>query len=622
MKNRVTIINKSIIRLVRKGIAHYRVYGFKSAVKRTFEVLGYRRNLFRSYMKKPLYSEAELEEQRHNVFPQKVTFSIITPLYNTEKAFLHDMLDSVIAQTYSEWELCLADGSDNEHSYVGDICREYSEKDSRIRYKKLKENKGIVGNSNEAIMMATGDYISLLDHDDILHPAALLDVMKAICNEDADFIYTDEATFKSPNIRKIVIIHFKPDFAPDNLLANNYICHFTSFRRDLLDLCGGAFREGYEGSQDHELVLRLTSKAQCIVHIPEVLYYWRSCKGSTAASVNNKSYCSEAGMKAVKDYLESSGIKASVQTAGNIPTIYRINYELKTPLPKISIIIPNYEHIDDLRKCISSILDKTTWPDYEVIIVENNSSSPEIFEYYEKIQTEHNNIKVVVHNVKFNWSVLNNFGIREARGDYCLLLNNDTEVINSDWLEEMMMYEQRPDVGIVGAMLYYPDDTIQHAGVIVGLGGVAGHAFSGTVRGGYGYMGRLCYAQNMTAVTGACMLIKRSVWQEVGGFEEDMTNDYNDIDFCMRVRAANYLIVWTPYAELYHSESKSRGLNDDPWKRESFRHDGDVFRERWKVQLDAGDPYYNPHFTLRRSDFSLKKSNERKASDYYNETWG
>lgn len=558
------------------------------------------------WMSTPLYTEEQLRAQRSQKYDREILFSIITPLYNTPEDFLREMIGSVQKQTYPNWELCLADGSDEEHGTVGQICLACAEKDSRIKYRKLDSNKGIAGNSNAAIEMAAGEYLALLDHDDLLHPAALHDVMQAICGRDADLIYTDEATFRSPDVDDVLLVHFKPDYAPDNLRANNYICHFTAFRRALLDRCG-AFRSGYDGAQDHDLMLRLTREAERIVHIPEVLYYWRASPQSTAESEGNKPFVSAVGIKAVTDNLLAMGIEAKVELAKGIPTIYRISYPLPSPAPKVSIIIPNRDHVNDLRECVRSIREKTAYANYEIIIVENNSVEAETFACYRELSTEERVSVIRWPGSGFNWSAINNYAVAEAAtGDYLLLLNNDTEVISPDWIEEMLMYAQRPDVGAVGAMLYYPDDTIQHAGVVLGLGGAAGHAFNRIRRGNKGYMGRLCYAQNYSAVTGACLLIRRAVWEEVGGLDEAFAVNLNDIDLCMRIRKAGYLVVWTPYAELYHYESKSRGGNDTLEKKAGSTKEKLLFTTRWSEAMEKGDPYYNPNLTLKRSDFSPK----------------
>ncbi|MBO4651727.1 MAG: glycosyltransferase family 2 protein [Lachnospiraceae bacterium] len=549
-------------------------------------------------MKKPIYTEKQLAEQRNRIFDRDITFSIITPLYNTPEKYLREMIESVLSQTYGKWELCMADGSDTDHGNVRKICLSYADKDSRIKYQKLDENKGIAGNSNECIEMATGEFISLLDHDDILHPSALYNVMEAISEEGADFVYTDEATFCSPHTSKITFIHLKPDFAPDNLLANNYICHFTSFSHKLLDQCG-AFRSGYDGSQDHELMLRLTEAAEKIVHIPKVLYLWRASKSSTAQDIDNKPYVTAAGIKAVSDFLQSKGIVAQVDQAKGIPSIYRVSYALPAEKPKVSIIIPNRNHLDDLKTCIDSVIQKTTYDNYEIIIAENGSTEESVLKYYEEITEADSRVKKIDWQGGFNWSAINNYAVRGADGEYLLFLNNDTEVITPEWIEEMLMHAQRKEVGIVGALLYYPNDSVQHGGVVIGLGGVAGHAFAGAGRGNRGYAGKLSYTQDMSAVTGACMLMRREIWETAEGFDEAFAVGLNDIDFCMRVRKAGYLILWTPFAELYHYESKSRGKPDTAKKQEEASREVELFRTKWGNELEAGDPYYNPNLSLK-----------------------
>ncbi|MCR5577149.1 MAG: glycosyltransferase family 2 protein [Oscillospiraceae bacterium] len=550
-----------------------------------------------------LFSDKELKQQRAARFPREISFSIAAPLYNTPEHFLRAMIESVLAQTYAGWELCMADGSDAEHAYVERVCREYAGKDSRVRYRKLEKNFGISGNSNACLEMAAGDYISLLDHDDLLHPAALYEVMRAICEKDADFVYTDESTFhKTP--RDAYLPHFKPAFAPDNLRANNYICHFTVFRRALLDEVG-LFDPACDGSQDHDLVLRLTEKARRVAHIPEILYYWRAHAGSVAQETGVKPYVIAAGVRAVEKQLERLGLQGEVSPVKPGLTIYRTRYAIKGT-PKVSVLIPNCEHLEDLRTCIDSVLQKTTWPNYEIVIVENNSSSPALFAYYEQLQQERSNVRVHTWKGEFNYSAINNFGAQFCSGEYLLLLNNDTEIITPDWIQEMLMFAQRPDVGAVGAKLYYPDGTIQHAGVILGIGGVAAHAFQHVERAHLGYMGRLLYAQDVSAVTAACMLLRREVWEKTNGLDEGLAVAYNDVDLCMRIRQAGYLVIWTPFAELYHAESKSRGLEDTPEKQKRFNEEVQFIYRRWEKELGAGDPYYHPNFSLHRPDFYVE----------------
>ena len=549
-------------------------------------------------------TQQEYEAQQQHTFPRPVKFSILVPLYNTPEKLLREMIASVLHQTYANWELCLADGSDSDHALVGQICQELAQTDSRIKYQKLEKNLGISGNTNACIDMATGDYIALFDHDDLLHPYALFEMMKAICDQGADFVYTDENTFhKVP--RDAYFPHFKPDFAPDTLRANNYICHFTAFSRALLDQVG-RFRSECDGSQDFDMMLRLTERARKIVHIPKILYYWRASAASVASDVSAKPYVIEAAHRAIRDHLKRVGLEGTVLNSP-VPSMYRIKYEIPSPA-LVSIIICTKDHIDDLKKCVTSILNRTTYPNYEIIIVENNSTEPETFAYYKELEQDPH-IRVVTWespNHEFNYSAINNYGATFAQGKYLLLLNNDTEVITPNWIQEMVMFVQRSDVGAAGAKLYYPDNTIQHAGLGIGLLTLAGHYHRGFPRQHPGYMGRLIYAQDVSAVTAACVMIRRDVWDQVGGLDETFKVAFNDVDLCMRIRQAGYLIVFTPYAELYHYESKSRGADTDPEKRERFVGEVTRFQKRWAKELAAGDPYYNPNLSLDSEDFTVR----------------
>lgn len=552
---------------------------------------------------KDYYISAQRREQEENAqFLKDIKFSVLVPLYNTPESFLKAMIESVQAQTYKNWELCLVDGSDSEHSFVGEMCKKYADGDKRIKYEKLERNLGISENTNACINMATGDYIALFDHDDLLHPSALYEVMRAICEHGADFIYTDENTF-SEEPRDAYNPHFKPDFSPDTLRSYNYICHLSVFSRELLDSVG-YFRSEYDGSQDYDLILRLTEKAKKVFHIRKILYYWRAHKNSVAQDVGAKPYTITAAKKALAAHLERCGLKGEVLDS-SVPTTYHIKYEIDGN-PLVSVIIPNKDHTDDLDICLKSLYEKSSYKNFEVIIVENNSTEKETFEYYEALTQKHGNVKIVKWEGNFNYSAINNFGVSYAKGEYILLLNNDVEIINGSCLEEMLMFAQRKDVGAVGAKLYYSDDTVQHAGVILGLGGTAGHAHKHFGRSHPGYMARASIAQNLTACTAACLMMRRDVFDEVGGLDESFEVAFNDVDLCMKIRKKGYLIVFTPYAELYHYESKSRGNDSTPEKLERFRGEIDRFKEKWQKQLDDGDPYYNPNLTLTRDDFSLK----------------
>lgn len=555
--------------------------------------------------------EARAKEERETVFDRMIKISILVPLYNTPEPFLRDMITSVLNQTYQNWELCLADGSDAEHGEVGRICREYLEKDSRIVYQKLLKNEGISGNTNECLKLATGEYIGLFDHDDILHPSTLYEYVKAVNEQDADYIYCDETTFKNGDINKMLTMHFKPDYAVDNLRANNYICHFSVFAKRLLE-GEELFRSRFDGSQDHDMILRMTDRAKHIVHIPKLLYYWRCHEGSVASGIDAKPYVVAAAKGAVADHLRRHGFTHfQITSTRAFETIFKIRYEIIGD-PMISIVIPNKDHAADLKRCITSILEKSTYENYEIVIVENGSETKEIFEYYTSLK-EYDNIRVVTYEKPegqngFNYSAVNNFGVKQTKGDYILLLNNDTEVITVNWMEELLMYAQREDVGAAGAKLYYGNKTIQHAGVVLQLGAhrTAGHSHYGQSRENLGYMGRLCYAQNVSAVTGACLLVKKSLFEEVGGLDESFAISLNDVDFCLKLREKGLLNVFTPFAELYHYESVSRGLDDSGEKAERYNRESAHFREKWKIVLEKGDPYYNPNFSLDRSDFALK----------------
>lgn len=588
--------------LIRKGIRCYRENGFKYTWKKFKEKMS-RKNKGLGSSNSPIYSEAELEAQRQRKFPKNIKFSVIVPLYNTPEKFLCEMIDSVIAQTYSNWELCMADGSDDKHKTVKQICKKYAKADGRIKYKKLKENLGISGNTNACIDMATGDYISLFDHDDLLHPAALHDVMEAICEKDADFIYTDENTFQNTPA-DAYCPHFKPDFSPDTLRSYNYICHFTSFKASLIDEVG-KFRSEFDGSQDYDMVLRLTEKAKNIVHIPKILYYWRSHANSVASDISAKPYTLTAAKRALEEHLLRIGVEGEVKDS-RIPSTYKIDYKIQGN-PLVSILVPTKDHIDDLAKCIDTIEAVSTYKNYEIIVIENNSTEKETFDYYKLLEQKYKNVKVVVwKDTGFNYSKINNFGFKYAKGEHIVLMNNDIEILTPSWIEEMLMFTQRSDVGACGMMLYYPDDTIQHAGVIIGLGGVAGHSHKYFPRNHVGYSYRLTIAQNLSAVTAAALMVKRSVFEEIEGLDEKFAVAFNDVDFCLRIREAGHLIVWTPYATAYHHESKSRGFEDTPEKQKRFAGEIERFHGKWSEFLKAGDPYYNPNLTLDREDFSLK----------------
>lgn len=568
----------------------------------------------------PDKEERARQEKESAAFQNRVLFSILVPLYNTPEEYLRDMLDSVLNQTYDNWQLCLADGSDDAHAYVGKVVAEYRSRSEnlakRIAYKKLDKNGGISYNTNQCLELAKGEYIAPFDHDDYLHPSVLYEYAKVINEQGADYLYCDETTFRESNLNHFVTIHFKPDYAIDNLRANNYICHLSCFDRKLLE-GEELYRSEFDGSQDHDMILRLTDKARKIVHVPKLLYYWRSHAGSTAGNIAAKTYAIDAAKGAVADHLRRHGFaNFKITSTRAFETIFKITYEIQGD-PLVSIVIANRDHAQDLKRCLTSIFEKSTYENYEIIIVENGSTEEETKRYYKEVTSGPYKDRVSVVEYKyaegetFNYSRINNFGVSKARGEYILLLNNDTEVISLNWIEELLMYAQRDDVACVGGKLYYPDKTIQHAGIVIGLGAhrTAGHVHYRQRRENLGYMGRLCYAQNMSAVTGACLMVKKRIYDELGGLDETFEVSLNDVDFCLRCRQKSYLNVFTPFAELYHYESLSRGSDvEDPHSENAKRYDREAehFRTRWKEVIERGDPYYNPNFTLDRSDFSLK----------------
>ena len=560
-------------------------------------------------------TEEELEAQRTAVFDFMPKLSIIIPAYKTPERFLKEMLDSILNQTYTNWEICVADGSPRGEG-VERILKRYAQRDERIKYVVLGENLGIAGNTNAAMDMAKGDFIVLADHDDTLTPNALYECVKAI-NADAcnDVIYSDEDKLDMDG-GALFDPHFKPDFNIDLLRSVNYISHLFVVNRDLVDFVGG-FRQEFDGAQDYDFILRCVEAARKICHIPKVLYHWRCHQGSTASNPESKLYAFEAGARAIMAHYERVGISAERVEKGVDYGIYHSVFKLPSH-PLVSVIIPNKDHTPDLDLCMASLRDRASYDNLEFIIIENNSTDERTFAYYEEIQKKYDNVKVVRWEREFNYSAINNFGVGFAKGEYLLFLNNDTEIIAENTIEEMLGFCMREDVGAVGARLLYNDDTIQHAGVVVGFGGIAGHTFIGLHKSENSYFHRAMCAQDYSAVTAACMMSKRSVFDAVGGFSEDLAIAFNDIDYCMKVRSLGKLVVYAPYALLYHYESKSRGLEDTPEKVARFNGEIEIFRRKWPEILKKGDPYYNPNLTLRKSNFSLRDL--KKEPDLTKET--
>lgn len=550
----------------------------------------------------------ELEEQRKTKFKVEPKISILVPMYHTPVKYFEELVDRLINQTYGNWELCLADGSEEKNKEILKI----ASKDERIKYQFLNCNQGISANTNAALKCATGDYIALLDHDDLLADFALYEIVKVINEkEEVEFIYSDED--KCTKIENRYDPHFKPDFAIDTLRSVNYICHFSVFKKELMDKLGG-FRSEFDGAQDYDIILRMAEQAKSIVHIPKILYHWRVHPASTAASTagDAKPYAFEAGKKAIESHLERVSLKAKVEHGISLG-IYRTIYEV-IGNPKVSIVIPNMDHIEELKVCIGSILEKTTYSNYEIIVVENNSKKEETFAYYKELE-KNEKIKVVYYpEKKFNYSKIINFGVKEATGEYIMQLNNDTELITPNWLEELLGYAQRKEIGAVGVKLYYPDNTIQHDGVIIGIGGVGGHILKNLPRDQRGYFARDSFVQNLSAVTAACMLSKKEIYEEVGYMDETFEVAFNDLDFCLKIREKGYLIVIDPFVELTHYESKSRGYEDTEEKKKRFQGEVERFQKKWETILEEGDPYYNPNFRLDIEDYKIfgNKLEERK----------
>lgn len=558
------------------------------------------------YFNKINPNEARLKEQCDYKFASNYKFSILIPVYRPDVKFFTLMLDSIVAQTYDNWQVCLADGSGEGYT-VENVVKPYAEKygEDKVKYIKLENNLGIAENTNAAMRMADGDFIVFGDHDDELHPTALFECMRELERyPQADFIYSDEDKIIEATGHHTEA-HFKSDLNMELLRSNNYICHLSVVKKSLADKVGVLYTQ-FNGSQDHDYVLRCVEKAECVRHIPRILYHWRINDNSTAKSASTKTYANTAGVNAVSAHLKRMGIDGEVKN-GVAPGFYDIRYKL-TEEPLVSVIIPNKDHLDDLTRCLESMENVNNYHNVEYIVVENNSVLEDTFEGYKELEKKYGDkFKLVKWDGIFNYSAINNFGARYAKGEYILLLNNDTSVIEPDSLRCMLAQCQRAEVGIVGAKLLYDDDTVQHAGVIIGYQGVAGHAFTGIGDDVYGYFARAVLSQELSAVTAACLLTKRSVFDEVGGLDESFEVAFNDIDYCMKVRAAGYKIIYDPHAKLHHYEYKSRGAEDTGKKQERFGGEIMHFIDKWRAALIAGDMYYNPNLELVGELYTIKK---------------
>lgn len=538
-------------------------------------------------------------------FRHRPTVSVVMPTYNTTEAFLRLAIESVLNQSYPNWELCIADDASTA-PHVRAVLEEYAQHDSRIKVTFRSENGHISAASNSALALATGDYIALLDHDDELSPHALHFVVEAINqNLSAQVIYSDEDKIDDKGNRSDP--HFKSDWNPDLFFSQNYISHLGVYRRALLQQIGG-FHLGVEGSQDQDLLLRCLPhvKSKEIIHIPKILYHWRMLEGSTAMDSGEKNYTTAAGIKALQDFFNAQGRDDVTVEAGLVPNTYHVRYPIPQPEPLVSLLIPTRDMLVVLEPCLRSILDLTTYKNFEIIILDNESVEPATLQYFERIQAEDARVKVLPYHHPFNYSAINNFGVQHAKGEVIGLINNDIEVISPEWLTEMVSHALRPEIGCVGAKLYYDDETIQHAGVILGLGGVAGHSHKYFPREASGYFHRLKIVQNLSAVTAACLVVRKSIYRQVGGLEEEgLRVAFNDVDFCLKVREAGYRNLWTPYAELYHHESKSRGTENTPEKVERFNKEIEFIKSKWGDTLLC-DPCYSVNLTLAKEDFSIR----------------
>jgi glycosyltransferase involved in cell wall biosynthesis len=525
------------------------------------------------------------------------------PVYNPPEQYLREAIESVLDQVYPHWEFCIADDASTK-PYVKQVLEEYAKLDNRIKVVYRSENGHISRCSNSALELATGEYIALLDHDDLLTPDALYEVVFLINQHpEADMIYSDEDKIDENN--KLRDPFFKPDWCPDSFLSRMYICHLGTYRRTIINQIGG-FRVGYEGSQDYDLVLRFTEQTDKIFHVPKILYHWRIHSQSAASGSEAKPYAYLSARKALSDALSRRGEMGSVTDVPGYSGHYIIRYEIDD-YNLVSIIIPTRDLGYVLNQCLESIFAKSTYPNYEVILIDNGSTEPYTFKVINYwLNQEPERFRCYSLAIPFNYSKLNNYGARKARGKYLLFLNNDTEVIVSDWIEAMVEQAQRPSIGAVGALLLYPDDTVQHAGVVVGLGGVAGHGHVLFDKNSTGYCGQLISVNNYSAVTGACLMCNRDKFEAINGFNEELAVTFNDVDFCLKFLEKGYRNIWLPHVKLYHYESKSRGKDLTPEKQARFLSEVDYMSHHWKHVIER-DPCYNPNLTLQRPDYGIRE---------------
>lgn len=586
---------------IQKGFRYLKHYGPKEFWIRLHERFEPEEVPYGPWYQAYVPDQETLEAQKKHKFDYRPLISIAVPAYQTPVEFLKQMIESLISQTYPEWELCIANASpDNEE--MQRVLADYSAKDSRVRFCNLKENLGIAENTNRAFSMAKGEFMGLLDHDDLLAPNALYEIVQALQDHpQADALYTDEDKVTT-EMDEHFQPHLKPDFNLDLLRSNNYICHFFVVRRSIVEKAGG-FRKEFDGAQDYDFIFRCTENAREVLHVPEILYHWRTHKASTADNPASKMYAFEAGKRAIEANLERTGTKGVVSHTQDLG-FYHVKYPVQGK-PLVSVIIPNKDEKETLQTCMEMLNNNTSYQNFEIIIIENNSTTDEIFRYYKELSKDPR-IHLLRWGKEFNYSAINNFGVAHAKGEYLLFLNNDIKSINPDWMEELLGVCQRPEVGGVGAKLIYPDNTIQHAGCVVGMGGIAGHMFVDMPADRTGYLHKASLLQDMSAVTAACLMMKKEVFEEAGGFTEELAVAFNDVDLCLKVRKNNHLIVYDPYAKLYHMESKTRGAEDSKEKVRRFQTEIEYMRCHWLDILKNGDPYYNKNLSLTKWNYSLK----------------
>lgn len=586
---------------IRKGFRYMKHYGPKEFWIRLHERFEPEEVPYGLWYRAYIPTEETLETQRKQKFDYSPLISIAVPAYQTPVEFLRQMIESLIVQTYSNWELCIVNASpDNEE--MQKVLAEYSAGDSRVRFCNLKENLGIAENTNRAFAMTKGEFVGLLDHDDLLAPNALYEIVKILQDHpQADALYTDEDKVTT-ELDEHFQPHLKPDFNLDLLRSNNYICHFFVVQKSIVEKAGG-FRKEFDGAQDYDFIFRCTENAGEVLHVPEILYHWRTHKASTADNPASKMYAFEAGKRAIEAHLERTGTKGEVSHTQDLG-FYRVKYPVQGK-PLVSVIIPNKDEKETLQTCLEMLEKNTGYQNFEIIIVENNSTTDEIFRYYKEL-SGNRKIHLLRWGKEFNYSAINNFAVAHAKGEYLLFLNNDVKSINPDWLEEMLGVCQRPEVGGVGAKLIYPDNTIQHAGCVIGMGGIAGHMFVDMPADRTGYLHKASLLQDMSAVTAACLLMKKEVFEQAGGFTEELAVAFNDVDLCLKVRKNGYLIVYDPYVKLYHMESKTRGAEDSKEKVRRFQTEIEYMRCHWIDILKNGDPCYNKNLSLTKWNYSLK----------------